>query len=141
MRYWAYVFSAVLILSGVASLVIKGGPKLGIDFTGGALVQLGFKESLPLKDVREALKNANYPDVELQDFHGAKSVIIRVGKGETDANALAKKLQAAIAAKYPASSPEIERAEFVGPAVGRALANQAFWALVWSMHSTATARR
>src|SRR3954471_4307395 len=84
-RYAAFAVSAVLLLSGIASLVIKGGPKLGIDFTGGTLVQLGFKENVPLKDLRGILATAGYPDAELQDFPEAKSVIIRVPKTPTSA--------------------------------------------------------
>jgi len=131
-RHMFYVVSAVLLLSGVASLVVKKGPKLGIDFTGGTLVQLGFKQAVPMGDLRDFLRASGYPDAELQDFAEAKSVIIRVQQGASNAVVLGKELQERVQGKFPGTDPVVERAEYVGPAVGRALANQAFWAIVWA---------
>ena len=45
MRYRAYLFSGLILGSGIVSLVLKGGPKLGIDFKGGNLVQLASKRT------------------------------------------------------------------------------------------------
>jgi preprotein translocase subunit SecF len=132
MRKAAFLVSAVLLLSGIVSLVVKGGPKLGIDFTGGTLVQLGFKQSFPLKDLRPLLTSAGHGDAELQDFPEAKSIIIRVPGSQTSANVLGQEFQKLINDKFPGTDPVIQRAESVGPAVGRALANQAFWAIVWA---------
>src|SRR4051812_13451466 len=124
-RYVFFAISAVLLLSGVVSLVMKGGPKLGIDFTGGTLVQLGFQQSVPLKDLRTLLATDGYPDAELQDFPEAKSVIVRVPRTQTSAVLLGQELQKLVGEKFPGSNPIVQRAEYVGPAVGRALANQA----------------
>jgi preprotein translocase subunit SecF len=131
-RYIAYAVSAVLLLSGVVSLVMKGGPKLGIDFTGGTLVQLGFKQNVPLAELRGLLASDHYGDAELQDFPEAKSVIIRVPRSQTSAVLLGQEMQKIVAEKFPGSEPDVQRAEYVGPAVGRALANQAFMAIVWA---------
>jgi preprotein translocase subunit SecF len=131
-RYIAFVFSAVLLSSGIASLIIKGGPKLGIDFTGGTLIQLGFKQSVPLVELRHFLNTAGYPDAELQDFAEGKSVIIRVPQSQTSAVTLGQQMQKLVQDKFPGSEPTVERAEYVGPAVGRALADQAFWAIIWA---------
>src|SRR5580700_7131608 len=89
-RYYAFFFSGVLLLSGIASLVIKGGPKLGIDFTGGTLVQLGFKQPVPMQEMRRLLTAEGYPDAELQDFAEEKSVIVRVQKSASAAAVLAQ---------------------------------------------------
>ena len=51
------IFSAVLILIGLFSLVLKGGPNFGIDFSGGTLIQLQFAESTNAADIKEALKD------------------------------------------------------------------------------------
>src|SRR4051812_18153499 len=131
-RYVAFAVSAVLLLSGIVSLVMKGGPKLGIDFTGGTLVQLGFKQNVGLADLRGLLASDGYPDAELQDFPEAKSVIIRVPRSQKSAPVLGQELQTLVATKFPGSAPDVQRAEYVGPAVGRALANQAFSAIAWA---------
>jgi len=132
MRYWAYAFSGILIGAGLLSLVQKGGPKLGIDFTGGNLVQLGFKKDVAMQDVRSVLSSAGYADAEIQGITGRPSFIVRVPKGASSVDNLAKDFQKLILDKIPGSDPEIERAEFVGPAVGRELANQALSAILWA---------
>src|SRR6185295_12336986 len=110
-RYWAFLVSALLLSSGVVSLVAKGGPKLGIDFTGGTLIQLGFKQAVPLQDVRALLGGQGYADAELQDFAEDKSVIIRVQQSQLSAPLLGEQLQKLIAEKFPGSEPVVQRAE------------------------------
>jgi len=132
MRYWAYAFSGLIIGAGLVSLFLKGGPKLGIDFEGGNLVQLAFKNDVSMKDLRSILTANGYGDAELQGISGRPSFIIRVPKGPTSVDSLAKDLQKDIEEKLPGNDPVIERAEFVGPAVGRALTDQALSAIAWA---------
>jgi len=132
MRYWAYAFSGVLIGAGLVSLFLKGGPKLGIDFTGGNLVQMAFKKDVPMQDLRAVLTSSGYKDAEIQGITGRPSYIIRVPKGPSSVDNLSKEFQKAVEDKIPGSDPVIERAEFVGPAVGRALADQALSAVLWA---------
>ncbi len=132
MRYYAYAFSALLLGAGLVSLFLKGGPKLGIDFTGGNLVQLSFKTNVEMKDLRSVLTAAGYGDAEIQGITGRPSYIIRVPRGAAAVDSLAKDFQKAITDKIPGANPEIERAEFVGPAVGRELADQALSAILWA---------
>jgi preprotein translocase subunit SecF len=132
MRYYAYAFSGILIGAGLVSLFLKGGPKLGIDFTGGNLVQLAFKTNVDAKGLRAVLTAAGYGDAEIQGITGRPSYIIRVPKGASAVDTLAKDFQKLIAEKIPGSDPEIERAEFVGPAVGRELGDQALSAILWA---------
>ena len=131
-RYYAYAFSGILIGAGLVSLFLKGGPKLGIDFTGGNLVQLSFKTNVEMKDLRSLLAASGYADVEIQGITGRPSYIIRVPKGPSSVDTLAKDFQKLVAEKIPGSDPSIDRAEFVGPAVGRALADQALSAIAWA---------
>jgi preprotein translocase subunit SecF len=131
-RYWAFAFSGVLLGSGIVSLALKGGPHLGIDFKGGSLVQLGFKTEIQMKDLRSVLTSAGYGDAEIQGITGRPSFIIRVPKGPESADNLSKDFQRLADEKLKGSGPVIERAEYVGPAVGRALADQALSAIAWA---------
>lgn len=131
-RYTAFLFSGILLLSGVVSLIVKGGPKLGIDFTGGTLIQLGFKRPVDIKELRQLLGQGGYPDAELQDFSEGRSVIVRLPKSQISASVLGQQLQKLVADKFSGTDPVIERAEYVGPAVGRALAQQAQMAILWA---------
>jgi len=60
--------SLVLILAGVASLIMKGGPKLGIDFKGGTLVYVKFKEAPDLDAIRSSLTSEGLDVATLQPF-------------------------------------------------------------------------
>lgn len=131
-RFVAFAVSFVLLASGIVSLVIKGGPKLGIDFTGGTLVQLGFKSDLSIKDLRSLLGEKGFKDAELQDFPKDRSVIIRVPKSEVSAPILGGQLADLVKSQFAGSDPIVQRAEYVGPAVGKQLAGQAVWAIIWA---------
>ena len=132
MRYWAYAFSGLLIGAGLVSLFLNGGPKLGIDFKGGNLVQLSFKKEVPMQDLRSILTASGYGDAELQGITGRPSYIIRVPKGPSSVDSLSRDFQKMIQDKIPGSDPIVDRAEFVGPAVGRALTDQALSAIAWA---------
>ena len=58
-RKLALILSAVIIFSGVTSLLINGGPKLSIDFKGGTLVSVQFREEMDILAVRTAMNNVN----------------------------------------------------------------------------------
>lgn len=129
-RYYAYVFSGVLLIAGIVSLVAHKGPRLGIDFTGGSLVQVGFTKPVPLGDIRAAVTGAGYGDAELQQSEDGKTLMIRAQQGKGSADSLSRELQQLFVAKFPDAvdsnpSISIQRAEYVGPAVGNQLADQA----------------
>jgi preprotein translocase subunit SecF len=131
-RYWAFVFSGTLIGAGLISIALKGGLKMGIDFSGGTLVQISFKQPVSIKSLRTDLASAGFKDAELQDFAQGKSVIIRLPQSQISASNLGAQIQQSVAAKFPGSEPTVDRAEYVGPAVGRALTNQATMAIIWA---------
>ncbi|MGH9633025.1 MAG: protein translocase subunit SecF, partial [Bryobacteraceae bacterium] len=77
MKWPFIILSVIVILAGVVSLAMKGGPRYGIDFTGGALVYVRFEDKPPVNKIREALESklpGGVPDV--QEVTGANEVII-----------------------------------------------------------------
>lgn len=131
-RYMAFMLSGILIAAGLASLVIKGGPNLGIDFIGGTLVQLEFKEVVQLDSIRTALSGAGIANLEMQSLQG-NNVIIRAKKSDISESDFAKKLSDTLKEKLPQFQFEVSRIEYVGPAIGRHLFKQALMAIVFSM--------
>lgn len=124
-------FSSILMVIAIGSLAIKG-LKLGIDFTGGTLVEIGYEEAANLNALRETLKTGGFPDATVQNFGSAKDVLIRLKLEEGVSSAeLSDKVLAAINqnSKIPAS---LRRVEFVGPQVGDDLAEDGFLALLYS---------
>lgn len=135
-RYVAYAISATLLGAGITSLVLKGGPKLGIDFTGGSVVQLAFKSPQPLDRIRPSLEKGGYPSVDLQSIADGAGVIVRVPKGAQAADTVGQDVYRILKEQLPEAldTPDkaIERAEYVGPAVGRHLTDQALGAIFWA---------
>ncbi len=76
-KKWPFIgFSLLLTALGLTSLMLKGGPKLGIDFRGGALITVSFAERPPVDKVRAAL--ASKLPVEVQEVSGKPEDIIGV---------------------------------------------------------------
>lgn len=125
------IFSSILMIVAVASLAIKG-LKLGIDFTGGTLIEVGYQETVNLDSLRDTLNKRGFADATVQNFGSAKDVLIRLKLEEGVSSAdLSNKVLDAInqGSKSPAS---LRRVEFVGPQVGDDLTEDGFLALLYS---------
>ncbi len=115
----------------IGSLAVKG-LKMGIDFTGGTLIEVGYQGAADLNALRDTLDQGGFADATVQNFGTAKDVLIRLKLQEGVSSAdLSHKVLEAINkdSKTPAS---IRRVEFVGPQVGDDLAEDGFLALLYS---------
>lgn len=131
-RRWAMYFSLTLLLVSVVSLAVKG-LVLGIDFTGGTLVEIGYQQPADLSQLRDNLTEAGFVDASVQNFGTRKDVLIRLKPDERlNSSELSSRLLEAVNknAKYPA---EMRRVEFVGPQVGDELAEDGGLALLYAM--------
>jgi preprotein translocase subunit SecF len=71
-KKWPFIImSLVLTAAGLVSLALKGGPKYGIDFTGGALMDVNFIKRPPAEAIRSALHKRIAGEVEVQEVHEA----------------------------------------------------------------------
>jgi preprotein translocase subunit SecF len=131
-RKLALIFSSLLIIVSIASLAVNG-LKLGIDFTGGTLVEVGYKKAVDLAVLRTALDEAGFANATVQNFGTAKDVLIRIKPGEGLSNAEISDKVLAAANKNVADPVEVRRVEFVGPQVGDELAEDGGLALLYSM--------
>lgn len=93
-RKTAFIISIVLILAGLVSLAIKGGPDLSIDFEGGTLVQVRFEEPVPIEQLREVVAGAGYEEAQIQVFGQPNEYLIKVEKVEESGIASSKLLEA-----------------------------------------------
>jgi preprotein translocase subunit SecF len=118
-RRIAALFSAVLIIVSLTSIFTRG-LNLGIDFTGGTLVEVGFSESVELDNVRNSLGGTEFSEATVQYFGSAKEILIRVAPKE-DKNSvdIGAELMALLSAE--GQQAELRRQEFVGPQVGEEL--------------------
>jgi preprotein translocase subunit SecF len=128
-RRAAFVLSAVLITAGIVSLIAQGGPKLGIDFQGGILLQVQFENPIDAQDIRDALDDAGIAAGEIQHFGGNREAIIRVEADEGGSDLTGAILEALNEA-YPDNQADVRREELVGPTVGRELKAKAMNAIL-----------
>jgi preprotein translocase subunit SecF len=120
-RQIAMVFSMVLISIAVGSMVVRG-LNLGIDFTGGTLIEIGYGEPANLENVRKALVDAGHGDSSVQQFGTPRDILIRLASSaDADSARLSNEVFAALS-KAAGSEVELRRVEFVGPQVGDELA-------------------
>lgn len=117
-RQLAIVFSAIVILIAVGALFARG-LSLGIDFTGGTLIEVGYSEAADLESVRAALANSGYGDSSVQQFGTPRDVLIRLAGGSEE-GASSRLSNEVFAALQRAADSELtlRRVEFVGPQVG-----------------------
>ncbi len=118
-RKVAAVFSIALLVASIASLAIKG-LALGLDFTGGTLVEVEYQQAPNLEEVREQLVSAGYEKLVVQNFGAATSVLVRLSESFND------KVGAQVVDTLSGSGEEVvlTRAEFVGAQVGEELREQ-----------------
>ena len=124
--------SLLFILIGLFSIVAHGGPRLGIDFLGGTLVQVKFDDPVTSADVRSAISSAGYGNAVIQKFGDDKEVLIRIleAKGDTEASTL---ISQALTDYFTANPYEIRKVEKVGPKIGEELRNKAVFAIFAAM--------
>ncbi|SMG24503.1 protein translocase subunit SecF [Dethiosulfovibrio salsuginis] len=121
-RRQAMAVSAILILISLGSLLTKG-LNLGIDFTGGNLVQIEFQAPVEVGDVRDVLAQTGQESAVIQAYSD-RGVIIRLKAEEEDVRQRAVE---ALRSKY--ETLQVLRFEKVGPVVGQQLRQEAFIAL------------
>lgn len=135
MRYAALIFSAALILISLGSLVIKGGPSYGIDFSGGMIIQLKFDQSVDLGALKQGLADTSLPGFSVQRF-GAESdneYLVRIASTDVVSDEVRRDVQASLEANLPGEAFTIQRLEMVGPRVGADLRAQAMEAIFYAI--------
>jgi len=133
-RRMAVIFSAALILIGLVSLIVKGGPNYGIDFAGGSLVQVKFVEATTAKDIKAALKDLDLRGLTVQQFGDeANEFLLRAQESSSKLEGLSQTIGGALDASYGADQAEIRRVEMVGPQVGKDLRKKGLMAILYAM--------
>ena len=125
--------SIALILIGAASFLYHGGPSYGVDFAGGTVVQLKFKQTMDIAQLRQALAATEIAGSEVQDFGQAgDEFMIRLQTSEVGSEDVATIVQKILTSKFGDQSYEIRRIEAVGPKVGKDLRRKGILAVLFS---------
>ncbi|UTV86074.1 protein translocase subunit SecF [Cobetia amphilecti] len=118
-RRAAFIVSIVLTIVAIGALMIHG-LNLGLDFTGGTLVEVKYQAAPALDSVRQTLEAAGYKDVSVQTFGASNEILVRLQQSFEAGigNDIVAHLQAT------GDSVNLIRAEFVGAQVGDQLRDQ-----------------
>ena len=125
-----FISSILFFLS--LSLVFIKGLNLGIDFTGGSLIEVRFKENIDLNNLRMKMNKLDLGEIQLQTIGNGNDIVIRVQDKKNNENTQSETIQI-IKNSLSGESVEYRRAEFVGPKVGGELVNAGIIAVIFSL--------
>ena len=129
----AILFSAVLILVGLVSIFMHGGLKFGIDFAGGTLVQLKFKNPPVIDEIRGGLKSIGLGDSTIQEFGSPEHILIRVQRSEEKLEEVGSTVKNSLKDRFSLDDITVERVEMVGPKVGKDLREKAMLSIIYAI--------
>ncbi len=119
-RKIALVISLTLILGSFISMFVRGF-NFGLDFTGGTLIEVVYKEPVALDHVRQTLDKAGFPEAVVQYLGTSHEVMVRLApRAEQDSKGLSTRVYNALS-QAAQGQVEMRRVEFVGPQVGEEL--------------------
>ncbi len=131
-RKLALSFSAAFILISIISLLAQG-LHLGLDFTGGTLVEVGYQESVDLAKIRRVLREGNFSDATVQHFGTSKDILIRLAPNKDNSSAGQSTQMIEVLDSGYGEKGKLRRVEFVGPQVGDELTEDGGLALIYSL--------
>jgi len=118
-RRLSAIISILTFVLAVSFLVLKG-LNLGVDFTGGTIMEVKYAEQANIQGIRNTLAEINLQDAQVQNFGTAKDVLIRLPlRNDLSIAELSEKVIASLKEKN--SSVEIMRVESVGAQIGEEL--------------------
>lgn len=133
LRGWTFAFSAALIAISVLSLVLQGGPNYGVDFAGGTLLHLRFRQPLKVGEIRSVFKGTKFDTVVVQDFGGAEGeYLLRLPQTDEALQGISESVVGPLRAKFGADAFQLLRTESVGPRVGKVLRQKAILAVTFA---------
>ena len=117
------LLSIALIIAGIASLIMKGGPLLSIDFTGGTVAQVKFDKDVELTSLRSTLSEYGFKGAEIVEFGSPDEVLIKTQLSGSSSE-ISEKLTTALGETFT-----LRRVESVGPKIGKELQTDALKAI------------
>ena len=131
----SFLISIVLLAVSIGAIAFKGF-NFALDFTGGTVTELRFDKPVDINDARSRLADAGYGNAEVLSFGSGNDLLVRLQSeeegGDAAADANSRTAQAITAAVSTADNPgTVMRSDFVGPQVGKELALNGIWMLIF----------
>lgn len=133
LRKPAMILSSVLLLVAVFSLFTMK-LNVGIDFTGGSIIEVGYLQAVELEPIRNALEAEGFGDAIVQHFGSADEVLIRLVPDEQkDKAEISSEIIALLKAAAGDTDIDVRRVDFVGPQVGEELTEDGGLAVLYAL--------
>ncbi len=133
-RSIAVLISALIIILGLGSILLRGGLKFGIDFAGGINIQVQFDKAININKLKSQLKASGLPEMRVQRFGLEKhnEYLLRISEVDIPPEKLRNQVQQVLNKSIDVPG-NIQRLEMVGPKVGEDLKNKALQALFYAV--------
>jgi preprotein translocase subunit SecF len=137
-RKYAFLISGILSAIGISAFVaiLIGKANMGLDFSGGTMIQGNFEKPVTVGQLRQALASTVHGDAEIQELVGhikPNSFLIRVKDTLSELGKVDSLLLSAIVTAFPDNLFHLDSSHGVGPAVGKLLRKQAQLAVLYSL--------
>ena len=136
LRWIALALSLVMVLVSIGSIATKGF-NFALDFTGGTVTELRFEQPVDIAAARSRLADAGYGEAQVVSFGSGNDLLVRMqldgeagGAYNVAANAHAAQ-EITRAVSTPDNPGRVIRSDFVGPQVGKELALNGIWAVIF----------
>ena len=129
---WRRVGAVISITTFILAIffIVTKGLNLGIDFTGGTILEVNYRQAADLEKIRTVLTGKGVTDASVQNFGTSRDVLIRLPvKPEVSSAQLSEDVLEIL--READSSVEMRRVEFVGPQVGEELLENGALALLF----------
>lgn len=123
---------SILILALSLGSLYTRGLNLGLDFSGGTLIEVGYEQPVEVSAVRKVLVDTGYGDAVVQHFGSSRDVRIRINQRENESSAELSD-HILLGLKQQDSSVQMRRVEFVGPQIGDELREDGGLAMLYAL--------
>jgi SecD/SecF fusion protein len=130
-----FVISGVLVLIGLFAFgqILRGHANLGVDFSGGTIVQFKASQPFALEDVRKILNTGNLEGAAPQQVENENRLIVKVKKSQNVVGEISAEITSLLQANMPEAGFEMESQSEIGSSVSKVLRNKALLAIFISM--------
>jgi preprotein translocase subunit SecF len=134
-RKIAFVISSIIAILGITGViqVARSAANMGIDFTGGTVVQLKFANPVHIDQARSALARNNLKEANLQEIRDGNKLLIKIGKTNLAVGKVANTIEDVFKKEFPGNSFIMESSTEIGPSVGDKLRKDTLIAVAISM--------
>jgi SecD/SecF fusion protein len=130
-----YGLSAVMVIIGFVALVqiVRGNANMGVDFSGGSLLQYKATQDFTMAEVRDAFSRSDMKDIDLQEVENEHRLIVKVKKSAAVVANLGEKVSDILSNELPDKQFSLESQSEIGSSVSSVLRNKAIQAIFISL--------